>query len=126
MKPTRALGIDMVEVDRIRAIHRRRGQRFLDRMLTRSEQSYCLTKGDPYPSIAARIAAKEAVSKAFGFGIGNALRWVSVSVDILPTGAPVIVLDEQGKKLLKKSKAKEVLVSLTHSREHAIAVATLC
>ena len=125
MRSVRAIGVDMVEIDRVRAIHRRHGKRFFERMLTRPEQSYCLTKGDPFPSVAARIAAKEAVAKAFGAGIGSQLRWTSVSIETLPSGAPIVVLDKQGKALLKKLKAKEVLVTLTHARGAAVAMALI-
>lgn len=119
------IGVDLVEISRIKAIYRRHGKKFFDRVLTREEQSYCLTKGDPYPSIAARVAAKEAVAKALGTGMGAALKWVSVSIRALPSGAPEVVLDAQAKKLLKKLRAKRVMISLSHTGDIAIAMAVL-
>ena len=120
MGTPKAIGIDIVEISRVRAIHRRHGKRFFDRVLTTREQSYCLTKGDPYPSIAARIAAKEAVAKAMGVGIGM-LKWTSIEVESMHTGAPKIALDASGKKLLKKIGGKGVLLSLSHTGDIAVA-----
>ena len=119
------IGVDLVEISRVKAIHKRHEKRFFDRVLTRAEQSYCLSRGDFYPSIAARVAAKEAVAKAMGVGIGGFLRWTSVSVENSHLGAPKIILDTAGKKLLKKLGAKEVLISLSHTGDIAIAVAVL-
>lgn len=124
MGSPRGIGIDVVEISRVRAIYRRHGKRFFDRVLTSREQSYCLTKGDPYPSIAARIAAKEAVAKAIGVGIGP-LKWTSIAVESLHTGAPKVVLDAVGKKALKKMGGKEVLLSLTHTGDIAMAMAVI-
>jgi len=123
MGSPRAIGVDIVEISRIRAIHRRHGKKFFDRMLTRTEQSYCLTKSDPYPSISGRVAAKEAVAKAMGVGIGGSLRWVSISVENTHLGAPKIVLDSAGKKSLKKLGGKEILLSISHTADIAIATA---
>ena len=62
------VGVDLTEISRIRAAHQKHGQSFLDKIFTADEQAFCLTKADPYPSFAARCAAKEAVSKALGTG----------------------------------------------------------
>ena len=67
------IGIDIIEVERIRASHERFGERFLNRILLPSEISYCLSYKAPGPFLAVRFAAKEAISKAFGTGIGNHL-----------------------------------------------------
>ena len=122
MGSPKSIGVDIVLISRVRAIHRRHGKRFFDRVLTHREQSYCLTKGDPYPSIAARIAAKEAVAKALGVGIGP-LQWTSIEVESLHTGAPKVILDAAGKKILKKIGGKQVLLSLSHTGDIALASA---
>ena len=62
-------GIDIIEVERIRASHEKFGKRFTSRILLAAESEYCLRHKDPAPFLAARFAAKEAVSKAFGTGI---------------------------------------------------------
>jgi holo-[acyl-carrier protein] synthase len=125
MSSAKAIGVDLVEISRIRAIHKRHGKKFFDRVLTRAEQAYCLTRGDPYPSIAARVAAKESVAKALGVGIGEHLRWTSISIENLPSGAPQVILDVAGKKMLKKLRAKKVLLSLSHTGDISIAMAVL-
>ena len=68
------IGIDLIEIDRIRQAWQRHGERFLNRIFTDRELDYCLTKKDPAPSLAARWAAKEAVAKALGVGLGESLK----------------------------------------------------
>jgi holo-[acyl-carrier protein] synthase len=125
MSQTFGLGVDMVEIDRIRAIYRRHKKQFLDRLFTPSELAYCRTKADPYPSLAARVAAKEAVAKAMNVGIGGILKWTSVCVEISPTGSPSVVLDAAAQRHLKKLGASKVLLSLSHTDTLAIATALL-
>ena len=71
------IGIDIIEVTRIRASHERFGERFLNRVLHPAEIAYCLSHKNPAPFLAVRFAAKEAISKAFGTGIGAALAGVT-------------------------------------------------
>jgi len=68
-------GIDIIEVGRIAASHEKFGERFVNRILHADEIAYCLSHKNPAPFLAARFAAKEAISKAFGTGIGAALGW---------------------------------------------------
>ena len=65
------IGVDITEIDRMREAIDRRGQAFIDRVLTPGEQAYCLRRRDPVPCIALRFAAKEAVAKAFTLGLGR-------------------------------------------------------
>ena len=69
------LGIDTIEVSRVQASYEKFGERFLNRILHPNEIQYCLSHRAPGPFLAARFAAKEAVSKAFGTGIGAQLGW---------------------------------------------------
>lgn len=119
------LGIDLTEVERIRAAHERHGERFLQKVYTQAELDYCLPLPDPYPALAARFAAKEAVSKAFGTGIGEQLSLHSASVVKDALGAPHIVLDAQGQALLQAQGGTSVLISLTHTRTLAQAIAAI-
>jgi holo-[acyl-carrier protein] synthase len=75
-------GVDIIEVARIRSSHERFGDRFIRRLLRDAEIEYCLSHRDPAPFLAARFAAKEAVSKAFGTGIGQYLGWHDIEVSI--------------------------------------------
>lgn len=119
------VGVDLVDIERIRQMHERHGERCLERIFTKVEQTYCLAMRNPYPSLAARFAAKEAVSKAFGTGIGKDFGLLSLSVEKGEEGAPVAVLDEQGKALLEKRGGTEVLLSLSHTANQAIAFAII-
>ena len=74
------LGIDVVEVERIRDLHRRRGERFQRRVFTPGEIAACLGRADPAPSLAARFAAKEAGMKALGTGWGEGVGWRDLEV----------------------------------------------
>lgn len=119
------VGIDMVEIARIRASCERHEERFLERIFTQGERVYCLDMKNPHPHLAARFAAKEAVSKAFGTGIGEALGWKSIEVVRDDNGKPLVRLDAQGQGLLERMGAREVLLSLSHTMELAIAIAVL-
>jgi len=119
------VGTDIVEVARIRDAHARHGERFLHRLYTDGELAYCQKQRDPHPFLAARFAAKEAASKAFGTGIARGFGWKTFSVTHDEHGAPVAVLDEAGKKLLAERGASGLLVSLSHTTSLGHAVVLL-
>jgi holo-[acyl-carrier protein] synthase len=118
-------GIDIIEVARIRSSYERFGERFLNRILHPNEISYCLSHRDPGPFLAARFAAKEAISKAFGTGIGAQLGWQDMEVGRKATGEPYVILHERGQALLQARGGRAVLISLSHTQTHAAAVAVL-
>lgn len=114
------IGVDIVDITRMKQIINRT-PRFLQRMFTVQELDYCYKKKDPYPSLAARFAAREALRKvdsAFIKGIG----FLDSEVVVDPEGRPKLVL--HGNALLKAQEAKiyHLDISLSHSREQAIAV----
>lgn len=119
------VGIDLIEVDRIRAVIERQGERFLDRVFTAEERAYCATMKFPHKHYAARFAAKEAVSKCFGTGIGAELGWRSVSVHHGERHQPLVRLDARGEALLRAAGASAVHLSLAHTEAMAVAVAVL-
>lgn len=119
------LGIDIIEVERVKGAHERFGDRFLARILTLEEREYCLSMSNPYPHMAARFSAKEAVSKAFTTGIGKYLKWTSVSVYNGKRMEPLVRLDSQARALLKKVGGTSVLISLSHTNVYANAIAAL-
>jgi holo-[acyl-carrier protein] synthase len=119
------IGIDIIEVDRIAKSYERFGDRFLNRILHPSEVQYCLSHKVPGPFLAVRFAAKEAISKAFGTGIGAQLGWQDMEICRKESGEPFVVLHGGGEKLLKQRGARMVLVSLSHTQAHAAAVAIL-
>jgi holo-[acyl-carrier protein] synthase len=118
-------GIDIIEVARIRSSIERFGERFLQRILRADEISYCFSFKAPAPHVAARFAAKEAISKAFGTGIGRQLAWQDMEIRREESGKPFVDLHGAGLKLLSERGGKLVHVSLTHTENYAAAVAIL-
>ncbi len=118
-------GIDIIEVARIQASHERFGERFLHRVLVADEIAYCLSHKVPGPFLAARFAAKEAISKAFGTGIGAQLGWQDMEVRRKESGEPFVVLHGKGKELFQSRGAKQLLISLSHTANYAAATAVL-
>lgn len=123
--PVLGIGVDLVSVSRIRGLIDRQGERFLERVFTRSEREYCAKFRDPSERYAARFAAKEAVAKAFSTGIGGHLDWKSISVVSGERGQPEVELDEKGQALLRHVGATHVAVSLSHTADSAIAFAAI-
>src|ERR1051325_11708788 len=119
------IGIDIIEVARIESSYERFGERFLTRILRPAEIAYCLSHKKPGPFLAARFAAKEAISKAFGTGIGAELGWQDMEVGRKESGEPFAILHEAGQKLLRSRGATLALISLSHTQAHAAAVAIL-
>lgn len=119
------LGADIVDVDRIRGVLERQGDRFLDRVFTAEERTYCNGMKHPHKHLAARFAAKEAVSKAFTTGIGAEIGWKSISVYHGERNDPRVRLDEKGQALLAHVGATHVLLTLSHTDTAAMAVAAL-
>jgi holo-[acyl-carrier protein] synthase len=118
-------GIDIIEVARIASSFEKFGERFVNRILLPNEIAYCLSHKNPAPFLAARFAAKEAISKAFGTGIGATLGWRDMEIRKKESGAPFVVLHGKGKKLFKTRGAKRLLVSLSHTENYAAATAVL-
>jgi holo-[acyl-carrier protein] synthase len=119
------IGIDIIEVERIRASYRKFGERFVNRILHPNEIKYCLSHRDPAPFLAARFSAKEAISKVFGTGIGAELGWQDMEVGKKGSGEPFVILHENGQKLLAQRKGKTILLSLSHTNNYAAAVAVM-
>lgn len=119
------IGIDIIEVTRVRSAYERFGERFTKRILLEEEIAYCLAHKDPAPYLTARFAAKEAVSKAFGTGIGAQLGWHDIQVGRDTTGRPYIILHGEGLGLFQHLHATQISLSLSHTGSHATAIAIL-
>ncbi len=119
------LGCDLIEVDRIRSVLEKHGERFLKRVFTGEERAYCDGMKYSHKHYAARWAAKEAVSKAFTTGIGPHLDWTSVSVYHGERQHPLVRLDEKASALLQRVGGTHVWLSLSHVDTYALAVAAL-
>ncbi|MDA0349751.1 MAG: holo-ACP synthase [Verrucomicrobia bacterium] len=119
------IGVDVIEVERVQKVYERQKERFLKRVFTQEEQDYCFSKSNPFPHLAARFAAKEAVSKSFSTGIGKLFSWTSCSIYHGPRMQPLVRLDDQGKALLKSLGATDVRITLSHTKTTAVAFAAL-
>jgi len=119
------LGIDLIETSRVHASLERFGERFINRIFLPGEISYCRTMKYPARHFAARFAAKEAVSKAFGTGIGHSLGWKDMEICRMETGQPYLVLHGKGAELAKKHAVSGSLISITHHESAAAAIALL-
>jgi len=118
-------GIDLVEVARIASSFARFGERFVYHVLRPEEIAYCLAHKNPAPFLAARFAAKEAVVKAFGTGIGAQLGWQDIEIRRKESGEPYVVLHGKGAELFAARGARELHLSLTHTENYAAATAIL-
>lgn len=114
-------GIDLAEVPRIAASIERFGDRFLRRVFTESEIRYCDSKANRAERYAARFAAKEAALKAIGTGWRGGVSWTDVEVQRQPGGRPTIAFHGKAAEIAQRLGVKHIAVSLTHTREHAIA-----
>ena len=119
------IGMDLVEVARIAAALEKLGDRFWERVLVADEIAYCRAHKNPAPFLAARFATKEAVSKAFGTGIGAQLGWQDIEIRRKETGEPFVVLHGKGTELFAARGAKKIHISLTHTEDYAAATAIL-
>jgi holo-[acyl-carrier protein] synthase len=117
-------GVDLAEVDRIRAAleDSRIGRRFRDRVFTEKEIAYCEKKRrGKYESYAGRFAAKEAVMKALGRGWGAKVRWRDIEVVRARSGKPDIALHDKTAKLADELGIRRWALSITHTKEHGLA-----
>jgi len=116
------IGVDLVECARIEHSLERFGERFLQRVFTTGEIEYSQSMKYPARHLAARFAAKEAISKAFGTGIGKSMGWKDIDVRRKESGEPYVVLEGGAKKLAAERKVSKVSISLSHTEHHAMAV----
>lgn len=119
------LGLDLIEVKRMEAVIERQGAAFVERVFTAAERAYCEAKRQPAQFYAARFAAKEAVAKAFGTGIGAEIGWLDIEVVRDESGAPSIRLSGRGAELATRRSVGGILLSLTHTGGLAAATAVL-
>lgn len=112
-------GIDLIDVARFRRLEGGVRQRFIDRIYTEAEQAYC---SDENQHLAGRFAAKEAVSKALGTGLGM-IHWRDIEILDNDLGLPQLTLYGKAKERSDALGLKEWSVSITHLKEYAAAVA---
>lgn len=111
-------GVDMISIERVRQGIERQGERFMTRFFTLAERSECQGKSH---RLAARIAAKEAVSKVLGTGIGD-VSWVDIEITSDTRGRPVLTLYGKAAELADALGLTDWDVSLSHTETDAIAM----
>lgn len=114
------IGNDIIEVKRIHQAIQRHGQRFLDEIFTPLEQNYCLRHQQSERHFAGRFAAKEAVVKALGTGFIAGIGWLDIEIVNDPSGKPEVILSDS---LNKRFNTPKILLSISHCKEYAAAVA---
>jgi len=119
------IGVDLVECARIERSIERFGEKFLHRVFTDGEVAYSMSMKFPARHLAARFAAKEAVSKAFGTGIGKAMGWRNIDVQKKPSGEPFLVFSGPALELARQRSVTAAFVTLSHTEHHAMACIVL-
>jgi len=114
-------GVDLVEVDRIRRSIERHGERFIDRVFTRTEIAYADAGRRRFERFAARFAAKEAALKAIGTGWRSGIAWTDIEVRTLPTGEPELAVSGLAADHAERRGIAAWLVSLSHTERTAMA-----
>jgi holo-[acyl-carrier protein] synthase len=114
-------GVDITEVKRIQAAVERFGQRFLKRVFTPAELRYCMAKPNASERLAARFAAKEAGMKAIGTGLRHGVTWQDVEVVRFPRQRPELQFHGKAAEFAARLGCKCTHLSLSHTKEQAIA-----
>ena len=117
------VGIDIIEINRIKESVDKFGDQFLNKIYTESELEYCLNKSSKYQHLAARFAAKEAVYKALTTGWHEKATWQDIEISNEPNGMPVVTL--KGKLQTFLAKEHSLRISMSHSRDYVACVAII-
>lgn len=110
-------GVDMIEIERLREAMTNHGERFTNRIFTERELNENIHKAE---SLAGRFAAKEAVAKAFGSGIGD-VAWKEIEILRAESGQPLLVLHGAAESKAEAMQIVNWSISISHTKEHAIA-----
>ena len=117
------LGVDIIEIERIKESVDKYGDSFLNKIYTKTELDYCLSKANKYQHLAARFAAKEAVYKALTTGWHEKAGWQDIEIINEPNGMPQVNL--KGKLNSFLSNDKSLKISMSHSRDYVTCVAII-
>ncbi len=117
------VGIDIIEIERIKKSVDRYGDLFLNKIFTETELNYCLTKKNRYQHLAARFAAKEAIAKALATGWSKGFRWKDIEIYNEKSGLPKVKLFGELKRFLGLSKSLKITMS--HSEHYVTCFAIL-
>ena len=119
------IGVDVVEIARVERLHEKYGERFAERVLTDAEMQEYRRRKNSSSYLALRFAAKEAVAKACGTGIGAELGFHSVRIDNDALGKPELHFLEAASALVERLQIRNAFVSLSDEKHYVVAMAVL-
>ncbi|HLG32009.1 MAG TPA: holo-ACP synthase [Ignavibacteriaceae bacterium] len=117
------IGIDIIEIDRIRESVEKYGEKFLQKIYTTNELDYCLKKQNKFQHLAARFAAKEAVFKAMESSWKKGMSWKDIEISNKPSGMPIVKLNGKLKTFLASDKSLKI--SMSHSDNYVTCIALI-
>ena len=122
--PDTRVGVDLVDVPAFEARFSGRDAALAE-VFTDAELAYCQKQSRPWPHLAARFAAKEALLKALTTGLTTAIRWRDIEIARDPAGAPRLVVGGAASEIMSRHGVGESSLSLSHTASHAVAVVVL-
>ncbi|MBE9540405.1 MAG: holo-ACP synthase [Proteobacteria bacterium] len=120
-----AVGTDILKIDRIESVLERLGDKFVNRILTETERAEYKSSAQPARLLAKRFAAKEAVAKALGTGIGRGVSWQDIQLVHNDSGAPQIQLSGGALRVATERGGRRVEISLADEIDYVVAFAVL-
>lgn len=117
------IGIDIIEIERIKKSVDDYGDSFLNKVYTKNELDYCLAKHNKYQHLAARFAAKEAIYKALASGWKKDASWMNIEIINEPTGLPTAKFFGKLKEFMGED--KDIKISMSHSDNYVTCVALI-
>ncbi len=114
------IGVDIIEIARIKSSLERFANHFEEKIFTKDEIEYCRSKADPSKHFAGRFAVKEAVVKSMGKGMGQGVDWKDIEVLQKETGQPFLRIQGRGKNIFEGLRLKEILISISHEKSYAV------
>lgn len=120
-----AIGTDIVEIARIADLLERQGERFVERILSPSEKLQYQSHSNGVAFVAKRFAAKEAIAKALGTGIGHGVSFQDMVIGNDSKGAPFVELTNGAAEVMRERGGQKMLISLADERHYALAYAVL-
>ena len=116
------IGIDLVEIERIKSAILKHGKNFTERIFTEKEIEYCEKYDNKWARFAAKFSAKEAVGKAFGTGLGKDIAFKDIEIVNEKNGKPRVNLSDNCRKRFDNAENIDIHISISHSREFATAM----
>ncbi len=120
-----SVGTDILRISRIEEVVGRLGDKFVKRILTETERQEYVDSALPVRLLAKRFAAKEAVAKTLGTGIGRGVSWQDIQIEHNDNGAPSVTLSGGAMRVAREKGGNVVAISLSDEAEYVVAFAVL-